>query len=75
LSPSEIRGTFPGFVYQLGNFIASINAPMQVALAGASHDYGYAHLVVAGSVAILLIVLMIFGPEARNASMTATEAA
>ena len=75
LSPSEIRGTFPGFIYQLGNFIASINAPMQVALAGASHDYGYAHLVVAGSVAILLIVLMIFGPEARNASMTATEAA
>ncbi len=25
LSPSEIRGTFPGFIYQLGNFVASFN--------------------------------------------------
>lgn len=23
LSPQEIRATFPGFVYQLGNFLAS----------------------------------------------------
>jgi SHS family lactate transporter-like MFS transporter len=74
LSPAEIRGTFPGFVYQLGNFIASVNAPLQIALAGPAHDYGYAHLMVAGSVAVLLIVLMIFGPEAKNISMANTEA-
>jgi SHS family lactate transporter-like MFS transporter len=75
LSPAEIRGTFPGFVYQLGNFIASVNAPLQVALAGSSHDYGHALLLVAGSVAVILIVLMIFGPEARNVSMADTAAA
>jgi SHS family lactate transporter-like MFS transporter len=70
LSPAEIRGTFPGFVYQLGNFVASFNAPLQVALA-TSHggDYGFALMVVAATVAVVLIVLMIFGPERRNISM------
>jgi SHS family lactate transporter-like MFS transporter len=75
LSPAEIRGTFPGFVYQLGNFIASANAPLQVALAGSSHDYGHALLLVAGGVAVILIVLMLFGPEAKNVSLANTEAA
>jgi SHS family lactate transporter-like MFS transporter len=75
LSPAEIRGTFPGFVYQLGNFIASVNAPMQVALAGATHNYGFALMVTAGTVAVLLIILMIFGPEAKNISMANTAAA
>lgn len=32
-------------------------------------DYGFALAIVAGTVAVLLIVLMIFGPEARNVSM------
>jgi SHS family lactate transporter-like MFS transporter len=72
LSPPEIRGTFPGFVYQLGNFIASINAPLQVMLAGSTHDYGFGLMAVAGTVAVLLIILMIFGPEAKNVSMAKT---
>ena len=70
LSPSEIRGTFPGFIYQLGNFVASFNAPIQVYIAvhhGA--NYGYALMLVAGIVSVLLIILMAFGPEARNISM------
>jgi SHS family lactate transporter-like MFS transporter len=75
LSPAEIRGTFPGFVYQLGNFIASFNAPIQVAIAGSTHNYGYALMVVAGSVAVILIVLMLFGPEAKDVSMANKEAA
>ncbi len=33
LSPSEVRGTFPGFAYQLGNFIASGNATYQAMIA------------------------------------------
>jgi SHS family lactate transporter-like MFS transporter len=72
LSPSEIRGVFPGFVYQLGNFVASFNGPIQAGI-GASHggDYGYALMLVAGTVAVVLIVLMIFGPEKRNVSMEA----
>ena len=70
LSPAEIRGTFPGFIYQLGNFIASVNAPMQVAIASAhGGDFGYALMAVAVTVAILLILLMLFGPDARDVSM------
>jgi SHS family lactate transporter-like MFS transporter len=75
LSPSEIRGTFPGFVYQLGNFVASFNAPIQAGIAAQNGgDYGFALMLVAGLVAVTLIVLMIFGPEARNVSMAAKSA-
>jgi MFS transporter, SHS family, lactate transporter len=70
LSPSEIRGTFPGFVYQLGNFVASFNAPIQTAIAAHNGgNYGYALMLVAGLVAAIIIVLVLFGPEARNISM------
>jgi SHS family lactate transporter-like MFS transporter len=71
LSPPEIRGTFPGFVYQLGNFVAAFTDPIQASI-GAGHggDYGFALMLVAGIVAVVLIVLMIFGPEARNVSMS-----
>jgi SHS family lactate transporter-like MFS transporter len=73
LSPPEIRGTFPGFVYQLGNLLASINATLQVQIA-AHHgqDYGLALATVAGSAAVVLLFLMLFGPEARNVSMGGT---
>ncbi len=70
LSPPQIRGTFPGFVYQLGNFLAAFNAPLQASIA--QHhggDYGFALMLVAGVVAVVLIALMIFGPEARDVSM------
>ena len=33
LSPSAVRGTFPGLAYQLGNLVASYLSPFQVALA------------------------------------------
>jgi SHS family lactate transporter-like MFS transporter len=75
LSPAEIRGTFPGFVYQLGNFVASFNAPIQAGIAAQNGgDYGFALMLVAGLVAVALIALMIFGPEARNVSMAGTAA-
>ncbi len=68
-----IRGTFPGFVYQLGNFVASFNAPLQAEIA-TNHggDYGFALMVVAATVAVVLIVLMIFGPERKNISMASS---
>jgi MFS transporter, SHS family, lactate transporter len=73
LSPAEIRGTFPGFVYQLGNFLAAINPVLQAEIAQRhGQDYGYALLLVAGSVALALILLMAFGPEARGVAMAAT---
>jgi SHS family lactate transporter-like MFS transporter len=67
LSPDEARGTFPGFTYQLGNLIASVNATMQAAIAeGYGDNYSFALAVVAGSVAIIIAILCAFGPEAKG---------
>jgi MFS transporter, SHS family, lactate transporter len=64
LSPDEVRGTFPGFAYQLGNLLASGNAALQAGFA-ASHggNYAYALAVVAACAAVLIAVLTYFGPE------------
>ncbi len=67
LSPDEARGTFPGFTYQLGNLIASVNATAQAALA--SHygqNYGFALALVAGGAAVGIIILTAVGREARG---------
>ena len=67
LSPGAARGTFPGFVYQLGNLLASVNATLQAAIA--THyggNYALALAVVAGSVAVIIVVLTAIGTEARG---------
>jgi hypothetical protein len=67
LSPDTARGTFPGFVYQLGNLLASVNATLQAGIA--SHfggNYGLALAAVAGSVAIIIAVLTAVGTEAKG---------
>ena len=67
LSPDDARGTFPGFVYQLGNLIASVNATLQADIA--SHyggDYAFALALVAGVVAIVIVILTALGTEARG---------
>jgi SHS family lactate transporter-like MFS transporter len=67
LSPDEVRGTFPGFTYQLGNLLASGNATLQAWIAESSgHDYAFALAVVAGVVAILVAVLASLGVEKRG---------
>ena len=67
LSPDEARGTFPGFVYQLGNLIASVNATLQASIATyTGGNYGLALAVVAGTVAIVIAVLTRFGVEAKG---------
>jgi len=66
LSPDKARGTFPGFVYQLGNLIASINATLQADIAARSGNYGLALAVVAGTGAIVIAILTALGTEARG---------
>jgi SHS family lactate transporter-like MFS transporter len=69
LSPAEARGTFPGFTYQLGNLIASVNATLQANIAvryGGS--YSLALALVAGIVAIVIAILTAFGVEAKGVS-------
>ena len=67
LSPDTARGTFPGFVYQLGNLIASVNATLQAGIA-ADHDGNYALAMglVAGTVALFLAAVTFLGREAHN---------
>jgi MFS transporter, SHS family, lactate transporter len=70
LSPPEIRATFPGVVYQLGNFIASTNLPIQVWIAEQHGDnYGMAMAMVVGTVAVVISLLVAFGPEHRGIAM------
>jgi MFS transporter, SHS family, lactate transporter len=67
LSPDAARGTFPGFTYQVGNLIASVNATLQAAIAAHyGGDYAFALALVAGIVAIVIAILTAFGPEARG---------
>lgn len=67
LSPDEARGTFPGFVYQLGNLLASVNSTLQAAIAGHfGRDYGLALAIVAVTVALVIAALTAFGVEARG---------
>jgi putative sialic acid transporter len=67
LSPPEVRGTFPGFVYQLGNLLASVNATIQSGYADThNHDYSVILAVVAACAAIAIALLVGFGIERKG---------
>jgi SHS family lactate transporter-like MFS transporter len=67
LSPADARGTFPGFTYQLGNFLASINLVLQTSMAAQNGgDYGTPLALVAGTVAIVIALLVWFGDRGRD---------
>lgn len=70
ISPPHSRGTFPGFTYQFGNFLAAGNATIQIALADRLDGHlGTAMALIAGAGAVALVLVAIFGPEARDARM------
>ena len=72
LSPPEIRATYPGVVYQLGNLLAAVNLNLQVAIAQAhGNDYGMAMAIVVGTVAIVITLMVAFGPERLGIAMSA----
>jgi len=67
LSPDAARGTFPGFVYQLGNLLASTNATIQAGIAVQNgNNYGLALAIVAASAAVLIVIFTAFGREAKG---------
>jgi len=67
LVPANTRAVLPGFVYQLGNLLASVNATLQAYIAESNnHNYGLAMAVVAGTVAIVIAVLVSFGRDTRG---------
>ena len=72
LSPEGARGTFPGLAYQLGNLFAAFNAVWQARIAEThGNDYGLALALVCGVVAVILVVVTWFGPEAKGVTFGA----
>ena len=64
------HATFPGFVYQLGNFLAAGNATIQSMIADKmDHNYSVALAVVPLVGAIVIAVLIGMGSEARDIKM------
>jgi MFS transporter, SHS family, lactate transporter len=65
LSPDSVRGTFPGFTYQLGNLFASKNGTIQTTLAvSLGNNYGLALAITAVIVASAVAIVTALGPEA-----------
>jgi len=72
LSPGAARATIPAFVYQAGNFLASYNGPFQARIAEDNGgNYAFALALVAGIVAVAMIVVIRFSPERRGELLTA----
>jgi SHS family lactate transporter-like MFS transporter len=67
LSPDEVRGTFPGFAYQLGNLLASANATLQAGFAQSrGGNYALALAIVAAAAAVAIALLTALGREATG---------
>ena len=67
LSPDAVRGTLPGFAYQMGNLLAAITATAQTWLAEwRGGDFAFAMSCWIAAVAVLLALLTWLGPEARG---------
>jgi SHS family lactate transporter-like MFS transporter len=76
LMPEGTRAILPGFVYQVGNIIASPNATLQASIAHSTGgNYGLAMSIVAGTVAIVIAVMIFFGKETRDTRFLANGAA
>ncbi|MBV9876299.1 MAG: MFS transporter [Verrucomicrobia bacterium] len=71
LSPPEVRGTFPGFAYQLGNFFAAANLTIQAMLADHfGGNYGISMAIMSGLIAIAVAGFAGFGPQAKEVDFT-----
>jgi MFS transporter, SHS family, lactate transporter len=72
LSPNEVRGTFPGFAYQLGNLFAANTAVIEARLAehfrdtGGPPDYAKGLALFTLVTALVLIIIAAVGPEKRG---------
>jgi SHS family lactate transporter-like MFS transporter len=77
LSPGDVRGTFPGFTYQLGNLISAGSAQIEAAYAATlktpngGADYAHALMVIMIGVFIAVFILTAIGPERRGVSFVA----
>jgi SHS family lactate transporter-like MFS transporter len=83
LSPGDVRGTFPGFTYQLGNLITAYAAQWEAAYATknfplpgpATANYGHAMQLIMLAVFVAVFILTAIGRERRGVSFTEVEPA
>ena len=68
LAPDGARGMFPGFAYQAGNLIASVNATWQAGIAKHS-SYSHALAIVCGVTAVVLAAWTFIGPERKGVEL------
>jgi SHS family lactate transporter-like MFS transporter len=75
LSPPAVRGTFPGFTYQVGNLLASRNSPVQAKLAERRYQGSFSPVFAwtVVLVATLAAVVTASGPERRGADFSNTD--
>ena len=75
LSPSAVRGTFPGFAYQLGNLLSSRNVVIQAKLAENRYRGMYPPVLAwtVVIVATLVAVVTWSGRERKGTDMTKTD--
>jgi len=73
LSPAEMRGTFPGFTYQLGNLLAAgivqieaTVAQRMTPLANGAYNYGGAMALVVGTTLAAVVLLALLGHRVRK---------
>lgn len=70
LMPLGARAMLTGFVYQVGNVIASPNSTLQASWAEhLGGNFSLPMSVIAGSVAVIIAVLVFFGKETRGTSI------
>jgi SHS family lactate transporter-like MFS transporter len=74
LSPAKVRGTFPGFAYQIGNLLSSRNAVIQAKLAEQRYGGVFAPVMAwtVVIVAALVAVVTWIGQERRGADLSKT---
>lgn len=74
LSPPSVRGTVPGFAYQLGNLLSSRNAVIQAKVTEARYGGNYSPVLAwtVLIVATLVAIVTVSGRERRGADLTNT---
>lgn len=74
LSPSRVRGTFPGLAYQLGNFLASKNAVIQARIVEQRYNGMYPPVLAWTVVIVAALVALVttVGREAKGTDLSAT---
>jgi MFS transporter, SHS family, lactate transporter len=74
LSPAKVRGTFPGFAYQIGNLLSSRNAVIQAKLAEQRYGGVFAPVMAwtVVIVAALVAVVTWIGQERRGVDLSKT---